>query len=171
MTRPLTLAALLFAALAPGDDKLPPPPKPPAFKAPKGWKEEKAGLVASARFRVGEGDKAARVTVTSLRKDGGGIAANVNRWRDEVGLARLKDEDALKAVRAVKVGGLKGHSFDVTGEGTGDKPAQRTIVAFVRRDEVTWFFKLSGPAAPVKEQKAAFEQFLKSVRFGDPKKE
>ena len=167
--------ALLLAAAAPlacaaGTDGPPAPRKPPAFKVPKGWKAEKAGPIASARFRIGEGKNAASVAITAVTGDGGGIAANVNRWRREVGLVRLEDEDARKAVRPAKVSGLKGHALDVTGNGTGDEPARRLVVVFVRRGDHTWFFKLSGPAAVVKEQKAPFEQFLKSVRFEPPKK-
>jgi hypothetical protein len=171
----IPLAFLLSAALSPagraGDEGGPPsPPKPPAFKVPKGWHREKADPITSARFRAGEGDKAAAVTVTALRGDGGGLTANVNRWRAQVGLGRLTDAEARKAVRPVKVGGADGYAFDVTGPDAPGKPGQRVVAAFVRHGGDTWYFKLAGPAGTVGGQKAAFEEFLKSVRFAGPGK-
>jgi hypothetical protein len=167
------IAALLAALIARADgaDESPAPLKSPTFKVPKGWKAEKVGPFATARFRIGEGKKAAGVVITAVTGEGGGIAPNVNRWRQQVGLGQLEDEDARKAVRPVKIGGLKGHLFDATGKDKDDEPAQRVVVAFVKHGDHTWYFRMTGPAAVVKGQKAAFDQFLKSVRFEGAKKE
>ena len=166
MRTQLLLAALLFAPFAraePGEE--PGTPKPPAFKAPKGWKSEKAGKFVSARFRVGEGGDCVIVTVIGLKGEWGGITANVNRWRSQVGLGQLDDDGAKKALRSVKVGGIDGHFLDVSGTGKDDKQPQAVLVTFVKRGEHTWFFRMVGPADKVKGQRGQFDAFLKSVRF------
>src|SRR5262249_16632566 len=109
-------------------------------------------------------------TVTALAKDGGGIAANVNRWRAQVGLAALKDEDALKAVRPATGNGIAGHALDVSGPGADGKPAPRGLGTFVKRRRRTRVFRMAGQSTQVSKHKADFEAFLKSVRFDDPKK-
>ena len=101
----------------------------------------------------------------SFSPDGGGLAANVNRWRAQLKLEALQEEEALKALRPIRVGGLPGHSLDVTGPDVPDKPATRIRVVMVKRADQTWFFKLMGPEKLVGEQAEAFDGFIKSVRF------
>ena len=50
------------------------------------------------------------------------------------------------------------------GEG---KPAQRMLVAIASSGQDLWFFKLTGPAQAVDEQRAAFDEFLKSLEFDE----
>jgi hypothetical protein len=143
-----------------------PPPKPPAFEVPKGWKEVEAGAVASAQFQIKEKDRLATVLVVALSGDGGGMAANVNRWRAQVGLEALAEKDALKSLTSINVDGIAGHSLDLTGADAPDKVTMRIRVVIVTRGDQTWYFKLMGPASLVAEQASAFDGFIKSVRFG-----
>lgn len=142
-----------------------PPPKPPTFRAPEGWQSVEAGLIASARFRIGDDDRAGSVTVTGLKGDGGGLAANVNRWRAQVGLEPVAEKHALAAAQPVKVGGTAGHYLDLTGPEVTGRPTPRILAAVVKQGDHTWYFKLEGPSGLVAAQKSAFEGFLKSVRF------
>jgi hypothetical protein len=165
-------AVMLIASLNPvvaADDprKEPAPPKPPTFKAPKGWEaleRDKLGITA-ARFRSGEGEKEVVVTLTKLTGVGGGLVANVNRWRGQVGLEPLDENDALEELRPMKVDGLPGHILDVTGPKVEGKVTQRVVVVVVPKGEETWYVRMGGPAGPVAEQKAAFDEFVKSIRF------
>jgi hypothetical protein len=161
----LLAATLASAAAGDGPEKGPEAPRPPAFQVPKDWKAIENGPFVSARFQVGKGDRAATVMVAGLAGDGGGLAANVNRYRRQVGLEALDEQDALRALKPVKVNGLAGHSLDVTGPDTTEKAAERILAVVVRQGERTWFFKMAGPASLVGEQVAAFEGFINSVRF------
>jgi hypothetical protein len=143
----------------------PPPPKSPAFQAPKEWQAVEPGEVTSARFQIGERDRIATMTVTGLKGDGGGLAANISRWRKVVGLEPLAEKDVLTTARPIKVDGISGHSVDLTGPEVTGKPTPRILVAVVKHGNETWFFKLEGPANLVAAQKSAFDGFLKSVRF------
>src|SRR5262245_19336039 len=126
----LLLAALLITPLARAEsDEDTSAPRAPTFKAPGGWKAEKAGdFGVMARFRVGEGDAAVHVAVVALKGEGGGAIVNVNRWRAQVGLKALDDEGAKRALRPAKVDGVEGHSLDVSGPDGGARPQQRILV-------------------------------------------
>ena len=80
-------------------------------------------------------------------------------------LEALKDEEAVKSAREIKVDGLRGHAVDLSGPRKEGQPAQRLLAVFVTRGDQVWFFKLIGPADLVGKEKAAFEGLLTSVRF------
>jgi hypothetical protein len=98
-------------------------------------------------------------------RNGGRLTANVNRWRAQLGLEALSEDDAAKSVRTIKVDGLLAHSVDLTGPMVADKLTQRIQAVIVERGEQTWYFKLMGPASLVEEQGRAFDGFIKSIRF------
>lgn len=92
--------------------------------------------------------------------NGGGFAANVDRWRGLVGLpqngqAREADYPAVEAAGALV-------PLIDTGEGPEH---QRILGAAVPHDGQTWFFKMQGPSEVVEKQKSRFTDFLKSVKF------
>jgi hypothetical protein len=157
--------ACFFTTMAMGREKDAATPKPPTFEAPKGWKAVEAGMLTTARFQIGEGDRVATVTVTGLSGNAGGLAPNINRWRSQIGLETLSEKDALAMAKAIKVDRFSGHFIDMVGPKVPDKPARRILAVVLTQGDMTWFFKMDGPSSLVAEQKAAFDSFLKSVRF------
>lgn len=138
----------------------------PTFQVPKGWKEIEAGAVSFARFQIVAGDAMGLMTITGLNGDGGGLAANINRWRVQVGLEALEEKDALKSAVPIKVDGISGLALDLIRPDMTGKGTPRMLAAIVKQGDKTWFFKLTGPSSLVVEQKMAFDGFMKSVRFG-----
>jgi len=100
----------------------------------------------------------------------GGMAgsdpANVNRWRGQVGLAPLADDDIAGLAEKVSVGDQPADLYDIVGTTTGGSPSERIIGVILHRDDTSWFFKMTGDAALVEQAKPAFIGFLKSVSFG-----
>jgi hypothetical protein len=146
----------------------PAPAKEVTFKAPKGWKAVEATQFLVAKFEVRQGEQTGTFTVAKLAAPAGGLAANLNRWRAQVGLDLLTDEEVLKAAREVKVGELKGHAVDLKGPPKDGQHAQRIMGTVVTRGDQVWFFKLTGPAEFVGRQKTAFNDLLISVKFRRP---
>lgn len=133
---------------------------------PKGWQESGAGQMSVASFSIkGEGGTEAQVTITPLTKLAGRDAEIVNMWREQVGLAALDREEALKQFEKVDVGGESGNLFQIEGKAEGQTAPARIITAMVHRDDASWFYKLSGDGAVVSAQKPAFIEFLKSIRL------
>ena len=85
-------------AQSPGRSMGLPPARPQVtWTLPKGWQESGAGQMSVASFSIkGEGSTEAQVTITPLTKLAGRDAEIVNMWREQVGLAALDREEALK---------------------------------------------------------------------------
>jgi hypothetical protein len=132
------------------------------YRTPPGWREAPpSSLLVAASLSVSEGDRTAKVRVTPLPGSmPGGLLANVNRWRDDVGLPHI-GEDELKQliIRTVKVGDSKASLIELDGKG------QRSLVAWLEHKGTTWFFKFLGSAGVVTKQRDAFFSFLESVTF------
>jgi hypothetical protein len=136
---------------------------PFTFQQPEGWKERPPkDRISVAAFQVG--DDAVDVTISPV---GGELLANVARWRRQVGLSPVTEEDLRKDCRPIDVAGVSAQYVDVTGP---ESPGRQRILAVVlERQDVTWFFKMKGPAEQVAKHKSAFDAFVASVRFtGSP---
>jgi hypothetical protein len=143
-----------------------PPGHPPAgrpkltYTTPPGWQDlgpqRRGPVVLDAVLRAG----AAEVTAS---RAGGDLLANVNRWRAQLGLDPVGEEQLKKDARTVEAAGAPAQYFDLTGAGPDPR---RILAVVVRRGDENWFFKMTGPADVVAGQKAAFEAFVKSVRLG-----
>jgi hypothetical protein len=79
-----------------------------------------------------------------------------------VGLAPLRAEELDPAVSRLEANGL---SFTIVELfPPGDPGAKAIVGAIVPFGGSTWFFKLMGPGGAVKAAKAAFIEFLHTVR-------
>jgi len=164
---------------APPEGKQPPerkqPPKDlppivkPKYETPKGWVEKKAagGFAIAAFGIVDDNDEMAEVTLTPLGGGAGGVGANLERWRDQVGLPPLKEEDFDKEMKLTEFPAGKAVLVDFANPKHRDQKKARIMGAILPRPEAMWFVKMTGPIPLVGAQRAAFEAFLKSLRFGD----
>jgi hypothetical protein len=129
------------------------------WATPPAWKEMPPTSIRLGNFVVpGPGDKKAEVTITSFPGDVGGTLANVNRWRHEVGLGDVTENDV--ASEKIVVDANEGKLYEMAGA------SERTVVAMIPRDGASWFFKMRGDADVVAGARPAFLEFLKSVHFG-----
>jgi hypothetical protein len=142
------------------------PPAPqgkPTYTLPEGWREIAPGdrpFAPLVALQVREDGAEARVTIS---KAGGGLLANINRWRqDQLGLAPLARDQAEQAAQDITVGGRVAKLVDFSG--TGREP-KRILAVLAPGGEQDWVIKMQGPADLVGKQKAAFEKFVGSVKF------
>jgi len=138
----------------------------PGWQAPAGWQEVAGGQFLVAKFMLtGAGGATAAVNVSSSAGDGGGLAANVNRWRGQLGLAPWSESDLNQAVTALDVAGGKASLVDLTGQDARTGQPTRLVGVIVPQSGQTWFYKLMGDAQVVGSQKAAFTQFVQGVKY------
>jgi len=128
---------------------------------PAGWKDVGADAANVGRFAAGE----ASVAITALTSMEGKETILVNMWRQVRGQEPLEEAEAAKVLKEVPIASATGRMFEFA-DTKGDKPA-RFVVAFTHRPEGSLFFKIQGPDAAVTEQKPAFFEFLKSVKFSE----
>ena len=145
--------------------------QPPSLKwtLPKGWEEVPPGQMRVASFRIkGEGSKQGDVSVVPLPGMAGGTLANVNRWRSQVGLAPVSDSELGTLAQKVEIAGQPGELYEQAGQGQGSGEPTRILAAILSRDQLAWFFKVTGDDQLVAQQKPAFVDFLKSLSFTAP---
>lgn len=133
---------------------------------PEGWKETAPGRLGVAAFNVvGAGGKEAQVSITPLPSLGGREGDIVNMWREQLGLAAVPAEEAIKQLASVEVAGEMGKMFELFNRPEGSTGTVGVVTAFVHRSDASWFYRFSGDAEVVTAQKPAFLTFLKSVRL------
>jgi len=135
------------------------------YTLPDGWKEKPLTQLRVASFEISDNSKTADVSVIPLGGMAGGDAANVNRWRGQVGLATQTEDELKKLAEPVTAAGQPADLYDIAGTSPGSGDAERIIGAILHGDDTVWYFKMSGDAALVEKQKPAFIAFLKSVEF------
>jgi hypothetical protein len=145
---------------------LPPPPAPEGGKLrwtlPKGWTQEKGG--AAMRYATLKAPVPGRldVSVVVLPGPAGGELANVNRWRNQIGLAPIDDAALAKARApvATKAGPIS--LYDFTSEG---QTRSRVVAGLATVEGSTWFIKMTGDAAAVAAARPDFIRLVESLRL------
>ena len=137
-----------------------------SLKAPPGWQRQPAAPMRKASFVV-EGADGAKVdiSVTSFQGESGGLLANINRWRGQLGLDAV-DAEQLESIIERRT--LAGRDFVIVDLANDQAPAdkkQRVIGAIVPAPGETWFFKMTGDDALTASQKPALLEVLESAEF------
>ena len=132
----------------------------PNWQVPSSWKAAGPKPMRLASFDIPDAAGNGDISISKLAGDGGGLLANVNRWRGQVGLAPLEASALSANSKAVATaGGDNGTWVELVG-------AEKTILgAIVVRGDVSWFFKMTAPSAVAARNREAFEQFVRSIRF------
>lgn len=135
----------------------------PAWTVPVGWtKLDQQKPMRYATFKAGEGATAVEVVLSTFPGDVGGLHANVNRWRDKVGLVAIPQDQLAANVTPFEVPGFTGHTMRLKGD------AQHMLGAMIKdvKAERTWTVKITGTVAAIDAHEAAFIAFAKSFKSG-----
>lgn len=131
---------------------------------PLGWRESKPGPMSLASYKISdEKGRQAEASVARLADLSGKDALIVNMWRGQVGLSELSEEEAAKQFSPVMIAGEQGKLFEVTGK--NDEGAFHIVTALRHSPEGTWFYRMSGDAGLVADQKTAFVNFLRTIKI------
>ena len=139
-----------------------------AFDAPKwaplpaGWTVGPENSMRKATWIVsGPNDSKAEIAVTVFPGSVGGLTANVNRWRGQIGLPPASPDDIAASAKSAKVSGLDSQRFVMT-SADGKKSVDAVMTS---KDGATWFFKMNGETAAVQANSAAFVAFLSASKL------
>lgn len=134
-----------------------------AWTAPAAWKAKPGSSMRKGSYTIGaEGGPTADLAITAFPGDVGGDLANVNRWLGQLGRPPLAAAELATVLTPLAGAGVAMQVVDLAG-GTAEAPL-RMLGAIVPHQGATWFFKLTGPDAVVAPEKAAFLEFLKTVK-------
>ena len=138
-----------------------------SWSAPAHWTAKPASAMRKGSYAItDDSSEPADLSITAFPGDVGGDLANVNRWRSQLQLPPLAATELASATAHLDVNGLHLTTVDFTGGPTA-KP-QRVLGAIIPVGNATWFFKLTGPAALVAREQAAFASFLQTIRAPRP---
>ena len=127
-------------------------------EVPSGWTEVAPGPMQQAKFSVPEKDCAkAEVMVSVFPSATGGTVENVKRWRKQIGLADIADEEIAKLAQPLPGAPEGSILVDLKNE------ARALTGAIVPRDGKWWFLKLLGDAPAVASAREAFVVFATKV--------
>lgn len=137
--------------------------EPLIWSAPSHWKTKPASAMRRASFGVPLVDGTeADLSISVLAGAAGGLPANVNRWRTQLGLPELGADEIARAAETIPAGGITFTLFDLAGKPNGAEV--RMLSAVAEFEGQSWFFKLTGHDHCVGVEKPAFVTFLRSVK-------
>lgn len=137
----------------------------PQWLVPSSWTVGPLDQFLVAKYLIsGSGDAKAEVNVSSLNGDGGGLLANVNRWRQQLGQGPIAQAD-LSKLPTFDTGNGKATLVDISGTNPADSKPGELVGVVLPLGNVTWFYKLMGDAGVVAQQKDAFVKFVKSAKY------
>ncbi|MBI2496900.1 MAG: hypothetical protein HYV75_02875 [Opitutae bacterium] len=128
------------------------------WTAPAGWTAKPLGAMRKGSYAIKGSGGEADLSITAFPGATGGLEANLNRWRGQVGLPALPPTEVVAATEKIEANGLQAVVCDYAGNGT------RLVGAIVPHGGNSWFFKLTGPDALVAAEKPAFLAFLQTVK-------
>lgn len=129
------------------------------WTAPGAWTPKGGSSMRKGSYAVKRDGAEADFAITAFPGDTGGLHANINRWRGQVGLSPAAPAELDATVQHIDGQGLHFELVDLAGpSGT------RMLGAITSHNGNSWFFKLMGPDALVAAEKPAFLEFLKTVK-------
>jgi hypothetical protein len=131
---------------------------------PPGWQSLPPSQFLLAEFSIAGTDGAkAEVNVAELNGEGGGLLANVNRWRGQLGLGAIGENNLPQVAQPLDVPGAKATLVDFTGVNPKTGAQTRLVGVIVSQNGQTWFYKLMGAEQIVAQQKNVFTKFIQSA--------
>lgn len=137
------------------------------YETPEGWTEQAASMMRDINFKFGENGEG-ECYVARLPGAGGGLLANVNRWRGQMGAEPLTQEQ-VDQLPSRTLFGQPAAYVTVDGDfsaGMGSaekKPGYRLVGLVLASDAGAVFVKMTGPRALVESNEGAFETFTSSL--------
>lgn len=124
---------------------------------PDTWEEFPATGIRIANFRIANDGGRAELTVLAFPGDVGGDLANVNRWRQQIGLSAITESQLANATERIEADGRDSLFVLMHGQ------RESVVGAFVPTDTHTWFFKMQGAKGAVSIEEQAFRDFMGTI--------
>ena len=134
-----------------------------AWDAPDAWQRQPDRAMRLATYTHGT----CECYITTLAGPAGGVAANINRWRRQMGQPPLSEEE-LAALPRLDVLGRAAPFVTIAGAYTGmsgeERPDSLMFGMVCPLDDETLFVKMLGPEAEMRAETGRFTAFCESLR-------
>ena len=130
-----------------------------SYEVPTGWVALTPSGIRKVNLKVDSNDGSAEVTVLTFPGDVGGTLANINRWREQVGLNPATSESMDEFSEPLTIANHPALYVRLEG---AEKSILGAILPFHGN---TWFFKMLGDTPVVLANDKAMREFLGSIAF------
>lgn len=142
-----------------------------AWQLPEGWRQLPAKGMRFATILIGPEDDALELSVIPLGRGAAAVLPNLNRWRAQLGLGPITEQEMPDHVVSITTAGTTAAVVDLAEdlEEVDDDPDLRRamLAAILPGQQRVWFFKVTGPAPVLAREKPGFMSLLQSARFVD----
>ena len=131
---------------------------------PEHWNEIEGSQISLLDFEAEHDGQRAAISVSKLAKNAGGLLANVNRWRKQIGLGEIAEPQ----LESFAVDGHPGKFVEILNGTRDGKPATTLGVIHTityRTLPETWFYKITGDTDAVMKERDAFRDYVRSARY------
>ncbi len=131
---------------------------------PGHWNEIEGSQISLLDFEAEHDGQRAAISVSKLAKNAGGLLANVNRWRKQIGLGEIAEPQ----LESFAVDGHPGKFVEILNGTRDGKPATTLGVIHTityRTLPETWFYKITGDTDAVMKERDAFRDYVRSARY------
>lgn len=141
---------------------------PLVWTTPAGWTEGQVTQMRLIDLKFGPNSEG-ECYLSAMPGPAGGVAANLNRWRGQLGLEPLSEADIEKLPKKPFMG-TEAYYLVADGDykNVGQEAASkdyRLVGLLQQAPELTLFVKMTGPRALVEANMVAFEGFVASINF------
>lgn len=141
------------------------PKAPITFNAPDNWQMHQTPQPPrQVAFTVNDGMHQGEIAVVMFTGNVGTALDNINRWRKQVGLTAI-DNDEKQPIELIETVNAAGNLLDLIGPRTERSHPQRMLVAVIGHGDNVWFFKMMGPDPLIQKEKPRFVSFVQSTHF------
>ena len=138
------------------------------WTVPASWQSVTPSQFLLAQFLIQGNGAKAEVNVSQLAGEGGGLLANLNRWRRQLGLPPVdQEENFSKMVDTLTIPGGQAQVVDFNGTDAKTGQTARLVGVVLPQNGQTWFYKLMGDPGIVAAQNDTFLKFIQSARYPD----
>jgi hypothetical protein len=146
-------------------DLAPPPSNPAQWNKPDGWIEQPLSEMRLGSFKVeGANNASADISVIAFPGEAGGVISNINRWRGQLQLPPLDEDQLSQIIQRIEVDNFPTSLVDFRTAENSPKPL-RLLGAVLQVADRTWFVKMTGPPELLEGQRQKFLDFVRSFRF------
>ena len=138
---------------------------------PAHWKKQALSSMRLASYLIaGDGGTVADVSFSTLRRANGGVLANANRWREQLGQPAIDDATLKQSAQTINTFFGEGIVVDIEGPVavTDTVKDGRIVGVIAQTDHEAWFFKMRGNAALAAVEKEDFFRWVGSVKPAAP---
>lgn len=138
----------------------PSPALPISWDVPNGWLAVGSSGMRAETFQIPSQDGSVELTVIAFPGSAGGLLANVNRWREQLGLAPVANAELNEIVAIIdsELGPVSMVNLQA------EQHDNAILGAAIEGFGQTWFFKLFASKDVVAAQQSNMVAFLQSLR-------